>query len=142
MVERRKYSMATRLKSGFDETRQRTTEALAKQGFGILSEIDVAATMKKKLGVDFRPYVILGACNPPLAHQALEAERDLGLLMPCNVVIYTNDDGTCTVAAVDPVVQFSKVQNPMVEPVANEVRNRLIQVLEHLRDNYGAASAF
>jgi uncharacterized protein (DUF302 family) len=132
MVETRKYSMAIRLQDGYDAARTRTIEALGKEGFGVLSEIDVSATMKKKLGVDFRPYAILGACNPPLAHAALQAEGDLGLLMPCNVVVYANDDSTCTVAAIDPVVQFSKVQNPQVEPVAKEVRARLTRVLESL----------
>ncbi len=133
MVDERPYSMAVRLGTGFEESRQRAVEALAREGFGILSEIDVTGTLQRKLGADFRKYVILGACNPPLAHRALSAEADLGVLMPCNVVVYANDDATCTVAAIDPVVQFSKVGNPEVEPVAVEVRNRLRRALESLR---------
>ena len=133
MVEKRKYGMAVQLKMGFPAARARTVEALALEGFGVLTEIDVTGTLKRKLGVDFRPYAILGACNPPLAHRALEEEKDLGLLLPCNVIVYENDDGTSTVSAVDPQVQFQKVQNPRVEPVAEEVRARLVRVLESLQ---------
>jgi uncharacterized protein (DUF302 family) len=140
MVERRKYTLAVRLKLEFEKAKATATEALAREGFGVLSEIDVAATMKKKLGVDFRRYVILGVCNPPLAHQALQEEADLGVLLPCNVVVYADDEASCTVAAIDPVVQFSKVQNPKVEPVALEVQKRLLRVLENLRDSYGIGS--
>jgi uncharacterized protein (DUF302 family) len=132
MLEERKYSMATRFKSGFSVAKAKAIAALAAEGFGVLTEIDVTETLRRKLGVGFREYVILGACNPPLAHQALSCEADLGLLLPCNVVVYANDDATCTVATVDPVVQFSKVGNPAVEPVAIEVRARLRRVLESL----------
>jgi uncharacterized protein (DUF302 family) len=133
MVEMRKFAMVVQLKTTFDQAKARVVEALGREGFGVLSEIDVTATMKKKLGVEMRPYVILGACNPPLAHQALEAELNIGVLMPCSVVVYADDAASCTVAAIDPVVQFSKVQNPKIEPVANEVRNRLVRVLENLQ---------
>jgi len=132
MVESRNYSMAVRLGTDFDAAKARVVEALSKEGFGVLTEIDVSATLKKKLGVETRPYVILGACNPPLAHQALQEERDLGVLLPCNVAIYAEEPSGCTVTAIDPVVQFSKVKNPKVEPVAVEVRQRLVRVLESL----------
>jgi len=134
MVEKRKYGLSVRIKRDLPQVRAAVVEALAREGFGVLTEIDVTATLKRKLGVDFRPYVILGACNPPLAHQALQEEMDLGLLLPCNVAVYAHSDGGCTVSAIDPLVQFSKVQNPKVEPVAEEVRARLVRVLESLQD--------
>jgi uncharacterized protein (DUF302 family) len=126
--------MATVVTGDFALIRERTIEALAKEGFGILTEIDVTATLKKKLGVEFRPYTILGACNPPLAHRALTEEPDLGVLLPCNVIVYAHGDGTCTVSALDPVRQFSLVHNPKVEPVAAEVRARMVRVLEAVGD--------
>ncbi len=109
---------------------------LAKEGFGILCEIDVAAVMKKKLGVDFRPYVILGACNPTLAQHALTAERDIGLLLPCNVIVYEDDvPGRTVVAAMDPVEALKLTENPRVRPLAEEVRERLVRVLEGVEDD-------
>lgn len=131
-IEERNYTMAIRLRDPVAVARERVIAALQQEGFGIMTEIDVAATMKKKLDVDFRPYSILGACNPSLAHRALLAEADLGALMPCNVIVYQNDEGGSTVAAIDPVVQFSKVQNPDIEPVALDVRARLRRALESL----------
>lgn len=110
---------------------ERTKEALAVEGFGVLSEIDVAATLKKKLNVDFRPYVILGACNPPLAHQALLAERDIGLLLPCNVIVYAADEhGRSVVAVLDPVEALQLSGNEGIRPIAEDVRRRLTRVLE------------
>jgi len=109
---------------------ERTREALAREGFGILTEIDVRATMKKKLDVDFRPYVILGACNPPLAHQALSAERDIGLLLPCNVVVYAGDTpGSSTVAAMDPVAALQLAGRNDITHLSQEVRGRLERAL-------------
>lgn len=105
---------------------------LAKEGFGVLSEIDVQATLKKKLGVDRRPYVILGACNPQMAHQALEAEPSLGVFLPCNVDVFQGDDGATYVQAVRPDVMFRLVDNPQVQPVAVEVDARLQRVLAAL----------
>ncbi len=125
-----RYGFATTVSLPHDVALQRTKEALAAEGFGVLSEIDVRQTLKNKLGVDFRPYVILGACNPPLAHKALSAEIDLGLLLPCNVVVYQGDDpGTCVVAAMDPVEALSLTRNDTIVPVAHEVRQRLERAL-------------
>lgn len=105
---------------------------LAQEGFGVLSEIDVQATLKKKLDVDRPPYVILGACNPKLAHQALEAEPSLGVFLPCNVDVFQGDDGATYVQAVQPEVMFSLVGNPKVQPIAAEVNTRLQRVLAAL----------
>ena len=128
-----RYGIGTTIPLAYEAAVTRTKEALAAEGFGILSEIDVAATLKKKLGVDFRPYVILGACNPPLAHRALSAERDIGLLLPCNVVVYADDTpGTSVVAAMDPVEALRLTGNDEIEPVAAEVRERLVRALDSL----------
>jgi len=106
-------------------------EALAAKGFGVLTEIDVQATMKKKLDVEFRPYVILGACNPPIAHQALTAERAIGLLLPCNVVVYAADtEGRSVVAVLDPVAQLGITGRDDIRPLAEQVRALLQGVLE------------
>lgn len=124
-----RYGIGTTAALPFDRAVERTREELAKEGFGVLTEIDVAATLKKKLDVDFRPYVILGACNPPLAHQALQAERDIGLLLPCNVIVYAADEeGTSIVAVMDPVEALALTGNDAVRPLA-EVRERLQRVL-------------
>lgn len=129
MEKRCAYGFGKTVDGGFEETVRRVREALQEQGFGILSEIDVRAKLKEKVGVDFRPYLILGACNPRLAHRALSAERDLGLLLPCNVVVYGEDDGRTAVMAMDPVSALSVVGNPAVAPVAEEVRELLSRAL-------------
>ena len=127
------YGMARTIELPYAEAVERTRDALATEGFGVLTEIDVKATLKKKLDVEFRPYIILGACNPPLAHQALSAERDIGLLLPCNVIVYANDDGrTSTVAAIDPVAQLSIADAEELEPIARDVKARLERVVTRI----------
>ena len=125
-----RYGISTIIDYPFETAVERVRAALAKQGFGVLTEIDVRATMKKKLDVEFRPYVILGACNPSFAFKALSAELDIGLLLPCNVVVYASDEpGKSVVAAMDPVTALSLTGNDAIIPVANEVRARLEQAL-------------
>jgi uncharacterized protein (DUF302 family) len=131
VAETSRYGVGLTVALDFERAVDRVKEALAAEGFGILCEIDVAATMKKKLDVDFRPYVILGACNPPLAHRALTAERDIGLLLPCNVIVYADDSpGRSVVAAMDPVVALGVTGNTSLQPVAEEVKSRLIRALD------------
>ena len=125
------YGLSTRLGLPYDEAVERVREALAAEGFGVLTEIDVKSTFKQKLDVDFRPYIILGACNPSLAHQALSAEADIGLLLPCNVIVYQADDPSQTnVSAIDPVVQLGITGNSDIEAVAVEVKSRLQKVID------------
>lgn len=125
-MQRTNYGFGTTVSMPYDRAVARTREALAAQGFGILTEIDVAATLQRKLGIEFRPYVILGACNPPLAHQALSAEIDIGLLLPCNVIVYAGDTpGTSVVAAMDPVAALGLADRPDILPLAQNVRTRL-----------------
>ncbi|NIR62011.1 MAG: DUF302 domain-containing protein, partial [Gammaproteobacteria bacterium] len=104
-----------------------------KEGFGVLTEIDVASTLKQKLGIDKRPYKILGACNPQLAHQALEAEPDIGLLLPCNVIVREHDDGAVSVGFMDPKAVLTLVERPELETLGGEVRARLERVRDALR---------
>lgn len=134
MVEQTtRYGIGTTVELPFERAVERTREELAKEGFGVLSEIDIAGALKKKLDVDFRPYVILGACNPPLAHRALMAERDIGLLLPCNVIVYAADEeGRSVVAAMDPVEALSLAGNDAIRPLAEDVKARLRRVLEAL----------
>jgi uncharacterized protein (DUF302 family) len=124
------YGLKVTVPLPYDRAVERAREELGKEGFGVLTEIDVRATLKKKLDVESRPYVILGACNPPLAHRALEAERDIGLLLPCNVVVYAGDDSsTSVVAALDPVPLLGLTGRSDLAPVAQEVRARMERVL-------------
>lgn len=125
-----RYSLTAKLHDvGFGDAVGLVKTALASEGFGVLTEIDVQATMKKKLDVETRPYLILGACNPPLAHQALQAEPVIGTLLPCNVVVASDDEGGVVVSAIDPVAMFEVVGRPDIEPLAREVRARLERVL-------------
>ncbi len=124
------YGLRVEVPLHYVEAVSRTRDALATEGFGVLTEIDVRATLEQKLNVEFRPYIILGACNPPLAHQALTAETDIGLLLPCNVIVYEGDTpGESVVAALDPVEQLKITGNRELETVAQEVRQRMQRVL-------------
>jgi uncharacterized protein (DUF302 family) len=137
-----RYGLATTVDLPYARAVERVREELAKEGFGVLTEIDVAATLKNKLDVEFPPYVILGACNPPLAHRALSAEKEIGLLLPCNVVVYGEGDGArSVVAAMDPVAALSLAQSPGVEEIASEVRQRLERVLSGVTAREEAGSA-
>jgi uncharacterized protein (DUF302 family) len=118
--------------STFDETLEKVTEALKTEGFGVLTEIDVRDTLKKKLGVDFRRYRILGACNPPFAHEALQAELEAGLSMPCNVIVYEGDEGKTVVTAVDPTKTVAAAGNPKLSALAESLRQKLERVLARL----------
>jgi uncharacterized protein (DUF302 family) len=115
-----------------DEAERRVTEALKTEGFGVLTRIDVKDTFKRKLDADFRPYVILGACNPQLARRALDAEPQIGLLLPCNVVVQKDETGDAVVSIADPKAMFTLVDNPAVGPVASEVEARLRRVIDAL----------
>lgn len=124
------YSFSTELSGDLDQIEQTVTAALKEEGFGILTEIDVKATLKEKINVDKRPYKILGACNPPLANQAIDSDPDIGLLLPCNVVVREEENGAICVAFMDPVAVLSLVDKPGVEELAKEVRSRLLRVRE------------
>jgi uncharacterized protein (DUF302 family) len=131
MTTKQKYGIETRLDVPYDQAVERVTAALKEEGFGVLTEIDVKATLKKKLDEDFRRYVILGACNPPLAHRALTAELDIGLLLPCNVIVY-EDDGGSVVSALDPGIMVQVTADPELAPIAHEARERLERAIGSL----------
>ncbi len=126
------YTVERLVPYGFDEAIERVTDALAEQGFGVLTQIDVQATLAAKLGEEFRPYKILGACNPHFAHQALQAEERIGVLLPCNVVVHERPDGEVEVAAVDPIEAMGVVENAALGELAREVRAGLTAALEAL----------
>ena len=131
MVTQAKYSISTRLSLTYDEALLRVKAALKEEGFGVLTEIDVRETLREKLQVDFRRYDIIGACNPQLAHRALQAELDVGLLLPCNVIVY-EDDGGSVVAAFDPEAAMGLADNPGLSEIAREAKERLRRALESL----------
>jgi len=116
----------------YEEAVEKTRQALKAEGFGILTEIDVKATLKQKLDADFRNYIILGACNPPLAYQALQAEANIGLMLPCNVVVQDKEDGTTEISAIDPAVAMQAIDNPHLKSIAGKVRESLRRVLDSL----------
>jgi uncharacterized protein (DUF302 family) len=126
------YHFSKTLDVPFDQAVTRVTEALKAEGFGVLTDIDVAATMKAKLGEDFRPYRILGACNPKLAHRALELEDKIGTMLPCNVIVQQHDGGKVEVSAIDPVASMQAIENLGLADVAQEVQGRLKHVVESL----------
>lgn len=128
MIEER-YFFKTVVDLPFQEAVEKVTEALAAEGFGILTEIDVRETLKKKIDVDFRNYVILGACNPPFAYQTLQVEEQIGLMLPCNVVVQDGGDGTSIVSALNPEVAMESVQNADLAPIAGEVSRKLKNVI-------------
>ena len=130
-MDRVEYGVGRDLTEPYEKVLPRVLEALKAEGFGVITEIDVKKTMKEKLGVDGRPHVILGACNPKLAHAALEVEADLGLLLPCNVVVYETDAGT-RVAAVNAGAMLGMVGNDRLAPIADEVQTPLDRVLESI----------
>ncbi len=125
--------LTVKLHTDFDTALQKVTDALKAEGFGVLTEIDVKATLKKKLDVDFRPYKILGACNPPLAYRALSAAPEVGLLLPCNVTVAQVDDGI-EVGIIDPLGMMGFVAHPDLEPIAEEARQRLDRVAKALQE--------
>jgi len=125
------YYFSKKTALGFEEAIEKVTEALKSEGFGILTEIDVKETLKKKLDVDFRPYRILGACNPPFACKALQAEDKVGIMLPCNVIVQEKEEGV-EIAAVDPVASMQAIDNPKLGEIADEIRKRLHKVIDSL----------
>ncbi len=126
------YHFSKTLEAPFDEAVSRTIEALKQEGFGVLTDIDVGATLKAKLGEDFRRYRILGACNPALAFRALKAEDKIGTMLPCNVIVQEHQGGAVEVSAVDPVASMQAIDNPGLAEIAQEVRSKLKAVVEKL----------
>jgi uncharacterized protein (DUF302 family) len=127
-----KYTFGKATSFSFEETLVKVQAALKEEGFGVLTEIDVKATMKEKLGVDFRKYKILGACNPRLAHQAFSVENEIGALLPCNVIVYENDEGKTTVSIIDPVAALGFVSNEKLAEVGTEAKERLSRALDRI----------
>ena len=126
------YYFNKTLNISFDEAVARVTDELKKERFGILTKIDVKETLKKKLDVDFKQYVILGACNPPFAYKSLQAEEKIGLMLPCNVVVIEETDGKTEVAAIDPIASMKAVDNPALADIAGAVQEKLQRVIENL----------
>jgi len=125
------YGYKRQVKGSYDEVVQRARAELKKEGFGVITEIDVKKTVKEKLGADFANYIILGACNPPFAHKALLAERDIGLFMPCNVIVY-EDKEAVFVSAIKPTLAMNMTGNPALKPLADEVEGKLKKVVDSI----------
>ncbi|NGP90047.1 DUF302 domain-containing protein [Fodinibius halophilus] len=126
------YFTSQKVDLSYDQAIEKITGLLKEEGFGVLTEIDVKDTLKKKLDVDFKKYKILGACNPNFAHKALQAEDKIGVMLPCNVIVEENEDGTVEVSAVNPVASMQAVSNDGLQPIADEVRKRLEKVISNL----------
>ena len=126
------YGFGCQVPLSYADAISAATAALKEEGFGVLTEIDVKATLKAKIDADYRPYVILGACNPNLAYKALQAEPELGLLLPCNVIVYDNEDGTSTVSIINPLMMLGVADNPELQPIAEEANARLRRVVDNL----------
>ena len=125
------YGFSKTIDLSYEQAIEKVTEALKKEGFGVLTSIDVKETLKQKINVDFKKYAILGACNPPIAHKALQEEEELGLLLPCNVIVYEKDDKT-RVSIFDPMVMTWIMENDNMKPIATEVQERLQRVLQSI----------
>ncbi|MCJ7545689.1 MAG: DUF302 domain-containing protein [Deltaproteobacteria bacterium] len=132
MGETKKYAFSTVLDVSYEDAVTQVRDALREEGFGVLTEIDVKETLKKKLDKEFRKYVILGACNPPYAYRSLQADLDVGLLLPCNVIVYETDDGKAYVAAINPVSALEIIQSRELKDVAQEVSEKLRRVIKQL----------
>ncbi|NOY38315.1 MAG: DUF302 domain-containing protein [Chlorobi bacterium] len=126
------YGFTKKLSLSYEKALEKVREALSKEGFGVVADIDMAATLKDKLGIEHRPYRILGACNPPNALRALQAEEEIGLMLPCNVIVYSSEDGSTRVAAINPVVAMEPVKNEKLNEVAEEISVKLKRVIENL----------
>lgn len=127
-----KYYFSKQLDVPLDDAVAKVIEALGREGFGVLTDIDVSATLKKKLNVDFRSYRILGACNPSFAYQALQAEDKVGTMLPCNVIVQESSPGRSEVAAIDPIASMQAIENPQLQAVADQVRKKLQRVINEL----------
>jgi len=126
------YYFSKTIRSGFDEAVSKVKQSLKVEGFGVLTEIDVKDTLKKKLDVDFKKYLILGACNPPFAFKALQAEDKIGTMLPCNVIVQEIDDGKIEIAAIDPIMSMQAIKNPDLHDVADQVQKKLKKVIDSL----------
>lgn len=131
-MEQTNYGFTKIVNLGYDEAIEKVTKELKIEGFGILAEIDIKETLKKKLDVDFRPYKILGACNPPFAYKALQSEEQIGLMLPCNVIVYVNDKNETVVAAIKPTVSMQSVNNDELREVAETIQNKLKNMINNL----------
>jgi uncharacterized protein (DUF302 family) len=132
MEEIKKYAFSAVLNTTYEDAVSRVRNVLKEEGFGVLTEIDVKDTLKKKLNKEFRKYIILGACNPPYAYQALEADLDVGLLLPCNVIVYETDDEKAYVAAINPVSALETIKSPALEKIARQVTEKIRRVVAGL----------